>query len=82
MGSRFLRRLNAEGWNVRGWNRSRAATLPLKKYGFAIDDTLADLVSGSDVLLSSWQTMMLCGRLIWKKMAFLQTYSLGQPSLR
>jgi 3-hydroxyisobutyrate dehydrogenase-like beta-hydroxyacid dehydrogenase len=53
MGSRFLRRLNAEGWNVRGWNRSRAATLPLRKYGFAIDDTLADLVRGSDVLLSS-----------------------------
>jgi 3-hydroxyisobutyrate dehydrogenase-like beta-hydroxyacid dehydrogenase len=53
MGSRFLRRLNAKGWNVRGWNRSRAATLPLKKYGFAIDDTLADLVHGSDVLLSS-----------------------------
>ena len=53
MGSRFLRRLNAEGWNVRGWNRSRAATLPLKKYGFAIDDTLADLVHESDVLLSS-----------------------------
>src|SRR5580693_8962418 len=53
MGSRFLRRLNAEGWIVRGWNRSRAATLPLKKYGFAIDDTLGDLVRGSDVLLSS-----------------------------
>ena len=53
MGSRFLRRLNAKGWNVRGWNRSRTATLPLKKYGFAIDDTLADLVHGSDVLLSS-----------------------------
>jgi 3-hydroxyisobutyrate dehydrogenase len=53
MGSRFLRRLNAEGWNVRGWNRSRTATLPLKKYGFAIDDTLPDLVRGSDVLLSS-----------------------------
>jgi len=53
MGSRFLRRLNAEGWIVRGWNRSRAATLPLKKYGFTIDDTLGDLVRGSDVLLSS-----------------------------
>jgi 3-hydroxyisobutyrate dehydrogenase len=53
MGSRFLRRLNAEGWIVRGWNRSRAASLPLKKYGFAIDDTLGDLVRGSDVLLSS-----------------------------
>jgi len=53
MGSRFLRRLNAEGWNVRGWNRSRAAALSLKKYGFAIDDALADLVRRSDVLLSS-----------------------------
>ncbi len=53
MGSRFLRRLNSQGWNVRGWNRSRAATLPLKKYGFAIDDTLAELVRGSDVVLSS-----------------------------
>src|SRR5580700_956315 len=53
MGSRFLRRLNAEGWDVRGWNRSRAATVPLKKYGFAIDDTLGDLVRKSDVLLSS-----------------------------
>jgi 3-hydroxyisobutyrate dehydrogenase len=53
MGSRFLRRLNSQGWKVRGWNRSRAATIPLKKYGFAIDDTLADLVRESDVLLSS-----------------------------
>ena len=53
MGSRFLRRLNAEGWIVRGWNRSRTATVPLKKYGFAIDDTLGNLVRGSDVLLSS-----------------------------
>lgn len=53
MGSRFLRRLNAEGWSVRGWNRSRAATLPLREFGFAIEDTLADLVDGSDVLLSS-----------------------------
>src|SRR5580692_5117290 len=53
MGSRFIRRLNAEGWSVRGWNRSRPAALPLKEFGFAIDDTLADLVRGSDVLLSS-----------------------------
>lgn len=53
MGSRFLRRLNAEGWNVRGWNRSKNATLPLGKYGFQIETTLAGLVDGSEVLLSS-----------------------------
>lgn len=53
MGSRFLRKLNAEGWNVRGWNRSRAATVDLRKYGFQIEETLPRLVQGSDVLLSS-----------------------------
>lgn len=53
MGSRFLRRLNAEGWNVRGWNRSLATTADLRKYGFAIEETLPGLVRGSDVLLSS-----------------------------
>src|SRR3954464_3740408 len=53
MGSRFLRRLNAEGWMVRGWNRSRVATRPLRDYGFAIADSLPDLVHESDVLLSS-----------------------------
>ena len=53
MGSGFLRRLNGEGWHVEGWNRSRAVTLPLREYGFAIEDTLANLVRSSDVLLSS-----------------------------
>lgn len=53
MGSRFLRRLNAEGWKVRGWNRSRGVTLPLRNYGFQIEEALVDLVSQSDVLLSS-----------------------------
>ena len=53
MGSGFLRRLNGEGWHVEGWNRSRAVTLPLREYGFAIEDTLASLVRSSDVLLSS-----------------------------
>ncbi len=53
MGSRFLRRLNAEGWNVRGWNRSRDAILPLKKYGLQIEETLSGLVGKSEVLLSS-----------------------------
>lgn len=53
MGSRFLRRLNAEGWNVRGWNRSWPATADLRRYGFHIEETLPELVRGSDVLLSS-----------------------------
>src|ERR1700752_5222749 len=53
MGSRFLRRLNAEGWNVKGWNRSRWATAALREYGFQVEDALPDLVRGSDVLLSS-----------------------------
>jgi 3-hydroxyisobutyrate dehydrogenase len=53
MGSGFLRRLNGEGWQVGGWNRSRAMTLPFKEYGFAIEDTLASLVRTSNVLISS-----------------------------
>ena len=38
MGSRFLRRLHAEGWSVRGWNRSQTTTLALREYGFQIDE--------------------------------------------
>jgi len=53
MGSRFLRRLNAEGWKVRGWNRTQSTTIALRKYGFQIEDSLAELVRGSNVLLSS-----------------------------
>jgi 3-hydroxyisobutyrate dehydrogenase len=53
MGSRFLRRLNAEGWNVRGWNRSRATTLALRELGFQIEEALPDLVRNSGVLMSS-----------------------------
>ena len=53
MGSRFVRRLNAEGWRVRGWNRTRRTTHSLRKYGFQIEDKLANLVRDSDVLMSS-----------------------------
>ena len=53
MGSRFLRRLHSEGWNVRGWNRSNSVAIPLRKDGFQIETTLASLVGGSGVLLSS-----------------------------
>lgn len=53
MGSRFFRRLHAQGWKIRGWNRSSTATLPLKHDGLNIAESLADLVHGSQVLLSS-----------------------------
>ncbi len=53
MGSRFIRRLHADGWSVRGWNRSRTTTLALRNYGFQIEETLPGLVHDSEVLLSS-----------------------------
>ncbi len=53
MGSRFVRRLNADGWSIRGWNRSRPTTLALRKYGFQVEETLPSLVHRSDMLLSS-----------------------------
>jgi 3-hydroxyisobutyrate dehydrogenase len=53
MGSRFLRRLHAEGWSIRGWNRSQSKTLTLRNYGFQIEESLPSLVRGSEVLLSS-----------------------------
>ncbi len=53
MGSRFLRRLHTQGWNIRGWNRSKDVTIPLREYGSQIESTLSSLVAESDVLLSS-----------------------------
>lgn len=53
MGSRFFRRLHAQGWNIQGWNRSRHATLPLERDGLSIADHLAHLVGVSNVLFSS-----------------------------
>ena len=53
MGSRFFRRLHADGWKIRGWNRSENATRALKSDGLSIAESLANLVRGSDVLLSS-----------------------------
>lgn len=54
MGSRFLRRLHADGWRIRGWNRSWSTTLQLRNDGFTIEDKPATLVRESDVLLSSF----------------------------
>lgn len=53
MGSRFLRRLNAGGWNVRGWNRNQSVALSLASEGLKIEASRGELVRGSDVLLSS-----------------------------
>ena len=53
MGSRFFRRLHADGWEIRGWNRSQDATLALKRDGLSIAENLVSLVHGSNVLLSS-----------------------------
>ena len=54
MGSRFLMRLHAEGWKIRGWNRSRSASAEaLKEQDLEIDETLSGLVHQADVLLSS-----------------------------
>jgi 3-hydroxyisobutyrate dehydrogenase len=53
MGSRFFRRLHADGWKVRGWNRSQKATIALESDGLSIVDSLDGLVRGSNVLLSS-----------------------------
>lgn len=53
MGSRFFRRLHADRWKVRGWNRGQKATIALKSDGLSIVDSLDDLLRGSNVLLSS-----------------------------
>ena len=53
MGSRLTRRLHAAGWNVQAWNRSAGPADELKQEGVAVAPSLAELVVGSDVVLSS-----------------------------
>src|ERR1700761_8329803 len=53
MGSRLTRRLDSSGWRVRAWNRSPEPADTLRKAGLAIAPSLVDLVTDSDVLLSS-----------------------------
>ena len=79
MGSRFFRRLHADGWKVRGWNRSQKATIALKSNGLGIVDSLDDLVRGSNVLLSSLgddDAVRLCH--IREKVASSLTFSRGR----
>jgi 3-hydroxyisobutyrate dehydrogenase-like beta-hydroxyacid dehydrogenase len=53
MGSRLARRLHAAGWNIRAWNRSPKPAAEAGKEGMAIAPSVASLVAGSDVILSS-----------------------------
>jgi 3-hydroxyisobutyrate dehydrogenase-like beta-hydroxyacid dehydrogenase len=53
MGSRLARRLHAFGWRIRAWNRSPKPAAEVNKEGIAIAPSVADLVAGSDVILSS-----------------------------
>jgi 3-hydroxyisobutyrate dehydrogenase len=53
MGSRLTQRLHAAGWNVRAWNRSPGPADVLRRNGVVIAPSLAELVNGSDVVLSS-----------------------------
>ena len=53
MGSRLAQRLHSSGWKVRAWNRSPKPADELNKAGIAIAKSVASLVAGSDVILSS-----------------------------
>jgi len=53
MGGALVRRLAAEGWNLRVWNRSRERTLEFAAQGLVVEKTPADLAARSDLVLSS-----------------------------
>jgi 3-hydroxyisobutyrate dehydrogenase-like beta-hydroxyacid dehydrogenase len=53
MGSRMAKRLLDDGYQLVAYNRSRAAAEQLAKYGATIADSIAELASGADVILSS-----------------------------
>jgi len=53
MGSRLARRLQTVGWNIHAWNRSPGPADALRKEGIVIAGSIAELVAGSDVVLSS-----------------------------
>jgi 3-hydroxyisobutyrate dehydrogenase-like beta-hydroxyacid dehydrogenase len=53
MGSRLARRLDSFGWRVRAWNRSPEPADQLRKWGLSVAASIADLVTDSDVILSS-----------------------------
>jgi 3-hydroxyisobutyrate dehydrogenase len=53
MGSRLARRLHTTGWNIQAWNRSPQPAKEAQNEGIAIAATVAKLVSGSEMILSS-----------------------------
>jgi 3-hydroxyisobutyrate dehydrogenase-like beta-hydroxyacid dehydrogenase len=53
MGSRLSRRLHSSGWNIQAWNRSPGPAQSLALDGVEISSSIAQLVSESDVVLSS-----------------------------
>ena len=53
MGSRLARRLHSTGWKIRAWNRSSQPATQINKEGIAVAPSVASLVAGSDVILSS-----------------------------
>jgi 3-hydroxyisobutyrate dehydrogenase-like beta-hydroxyacid dehydrogenase len=53
MGSRIAKRLLDHGYQVIAYNRSRPAAETLVKYGATVADSIAELASEADVILSS-----------------------------
>src|SRR5258708_26320475 len=53
MGSRIARRLLDHGYQLMAYNRSREAAEALIKYGATVADSIAELASKADVILSS-----------------------------
>src|SRR5260370_7719484 len=53
MGSRIAKRLLEHGYQVIAYNRSREAAQALVKYGATVAESIAELASEADVILSS-----------------------------
>jgi 3-hydroxyisobutyrate dehydrogenase-like beta-hydroxyacid dehydrogenase len=53
MGSRLARRLHSDGWKIQAWNRSPHPAKEIQNEGIAIAASVAELASGSNVILSS-----------------------------
>jgi 3-hydroxyisobutyrate dehydrogenase-like beta-hydroxyacid dehydrogenase len=53
MGSRLTRRLDSSGWHIRAWNRTPKPAEELSRLGIDVAPSVADLVAGADVVISS-----------------------------